>query len=291
MSEQSLSFTRERIHPVSKLIGLSIVSIGLMVLDTRYAAVQQAKSLVATALQPLQWVANQPVQLYEHSRSFLQSQNKLLAESQQLKDENMRLQALNNQLNAQTKELEELYVLQRLQTHGIQASTTAQIISNNKDPMADKLIINRGSHHNLKVGDAVIDQNGLIGQLTQVQAFSAELTLVTHSQMVIPVMVARTGVRSLLYGNGNEVSLRYFPVDADLQKDDVLVTSGLDSVYPVGIPVAKVMDVQRASGTPYYRTHVQASAAVNSSKYVLVLPQTELPPSLSQPTAQAASAP
>lgn len=291
MSEPSLSFTRERVHPVTKLIGLSLVSISLMVLDTRYAAVQQAKSVVATALQPLQWVANQPVRLYEYSRSFLQSQNKLLDENQRLREENMRLQALSNQLHAQAKELKELHLLQRLQAHGIEASTTAQIISNSKDPLADKLIINRGSHHNLQVGDAVIDQNGLIGQITQVQPFSSELTLLTHSQMVIPVMVARTGVRSLLYGNGNEVSLRYFPVDADLQKDDVLVTSGLDSVYPVGVPVAKVTAVQRASGTPYYRTTVLPLAAVNSSKYVLVLPQTELPPSISQPAAQTASAP
>ena len=291
MSEPSLSFTRERVHPVTKLIGLSLVSISLMVLDTRYAAVQQVKSVVATALQPLQWVANQPVRLYEYSRSFLQSQNKLLDENQQLREENMRLQALSNQLHAQAKELKELHLLQRLRAHGIEASTTAQIISNSKDPLADKLIINRGSHHNLQVGDAVIDQNGLIGQITQVQPFSSELTLLTHSQMVIPVMVARTGVRSLLYGNGNEVSLRYFPVDADLQKDDVLVTSGLDSVYPVGVPVAKVTAVQRASGTPYYRTTVLPLAAVNSSKYVLVLPQTELPPSISQPAAQTASAP
>lgn len=291
MSEPSLSFTRERVHPVTKLIGLSLVSISLMVLDTRYAAVQQVKSVVATALQPLQWVANQPVRLYEYSRSFLQSQNKLLDENQRLREENMRLQALSNQLHAQAKELKELHLLQRLQAHGIEASTTAQIISNSKDPLADKLIINRGSHHNLQVGDAVIDQNGLIGQITQVQPFSSELTLLTHSQMVIPVIVARTGVRSLLYGNGNEVSLRYFPVDADLQKDDVLVTSGLDSVYPVGVPVAKVTAVQRASGTPYYRTTVLPLAAVNSSKYVLVLPQTELPPSISQPAAQTASAP
>lgn len=291
MSEPSLSFTRERVHPVTKLIGLSLVSISLMVLDTRYAAVQQVKSVVATALQPLQWVANQPVRLYEYSGSFLQSQNKLLDENQRLREENMRLQALSNQLHAQAKELKELHLLQRLQAHGIEASTTAQIISNSKDPLADKLIINRGSHHNLQVGDAVIDQNGLIGQITQVQPFSSELTLLTHSQMVIPVMVARTGVRSLLYGNGNEVSLRYFPVDADLQKDDVLVTSGLDSVYPVGVPVAKVTAVQRASGTPYYRTTVLPLAAVNSSKYVLVLPQTELPPSISQPAAQTASAP
>lgn len=291
MSEPSLSFTRERVHPVTKLIGLSLVSISLMVLDTRYAAVQQVKSVVATALQPLQWVANQPVRLYEYSRSFLQSQNKLLDENQRLREENMRLQALSNQLHAQAQELKELHLLQRLQAHGIEASTTAQIISNSKDPLADKLIINRGSHHNLQVGDAVIDQNGLIGQITQVQPFSSELTLLTHSQMVIPVIVARTGVRSLLYGNGNEVSLRYFPVDADLQKDDVLVTSGLDSVYPVGVPVAKVTAVQRASGTPYYRTTVLPLAAVNSSKYVLVLPQTELPPSISQPAAQTASAP
>jgi len=97
----------------------------------------------------------------------------------------------------------------------------------------------------------------------------------TDTTNTIPVMVARTGVRTLLYGGGGNIELRYFPTDADLQPNDVLVTSGLDSVYPAGIPVAKVLLTSRNAGTPFYRAELKPVAALRVSKYVLVLPQTD----------------
>lgn len=277
MSEQPLSFTRQRIKPINKLVFLSIISIILMVLDSRYAAVQQLKGYTATLLYPMQWLANQPVRLYDYAAGFLRNQNDLLNENRRLSVENMQLKLQLSQRNAQTVELSELKLLHQLKNAGIPNSTTAEIISNGKDPLSDKLIIDKGSRQGLRAGDAVIDQNGLIGQLTQVQPLSAELTLITNTQSVIPVMVARTGVRSLLYGTGNGVNLRYFPADADLRPNDVLLTSGLDSVYPAGIPVAKILAVQHTQGTPYYKVNVAALAAFQSSKYVLTLPQAELP--------------
>lgn len=277
MSEQPLSFTRQRITPINKLIFLSIISIILMVLDSRYAAVQQLKGYTATLLYPMQWLANQPVRLYEYAAGFLRSQADLLNENRQLSGENMQLKLQLSQRNAQTEELSELKLLHALKNAGIPNSTIAEIISNGKDPLSDRLIIDKGSAQGLHAGDAVIDQNGLIGQLTQVQPFSAELTLITNSRSVIPVMVARTGVRSLLYGTGSGVSLRYFPSDANLRPNDILLTSGIDSVYPAGIPVAKILTVQYTQGTPYYKVNVAALAAFRSSKYVLTLPQTTVP--------------
>ena len=278
MAEQSLNFARKGIKPVSKLIILSIISIALMMLDNRYAAVQAAKGYAATALYPLQWLANQPVRLYEYMSGFMQSQTALLASNRQLLEENGRLKMLAQQTQQQKRELQELQALVGLQQHGVQAVATAEVISNGKDPLSDKLIINKGSRSGLQNGDAVIDQYGLIGQITQVQPLSAELTLITNSQTVIPVMVARTGVRSLLYGSGGAVNLRYFPADADLQPGDILQTSGLDSVYPQGIPVARVDQAARAAGTPYYRVTLSPLAAFRSSKYVLTLPQTAAQP-------------
>jgi len=108
-----------------------------------------------------------------------------------------------------------------------------------------------------------------------VHPLTAEVHLLTDTTNTIPVMVARTGVRTLLYGGGGNIELRYFPTDADLQPNDVLVTSGLDSVYPAGIPVAKVLLTSRNAGTPFYRTELKPMAALRVSKYVLVLPQTD----------------
>lgn len=121
----------------------------------------------------------------------------------------------------------------------------------------------------------MVDDAGLMGQVTQVHPLTAEVHLLTDTTNTIPVMVARTGVRTLLYGGGGNIELRYFPTDADLQPNDVLVTSGLDSVYPAGIPVAKVLLTSRNAGTPFYRAELKPVAALRVSKYVLVLPQTD----------------
>lgn len=273
MSEPALNFARKGVKPASKLIMLSIAAVALMLLDNRYAAVQHAKGYAATALYPLQWLANQPANLYRYVGGFFRSQADLTAENKRLNEENSRLKLAAARTGLQLRELAELKKLYGLQQSGIRISGGAEVISNSKDPLSDKLILNKGSQNGLHAGDAVIDQNGLIGQITQVQPLSAELTLITGSRAVVPVAVARTGVRSLLYGSGGSVSLRYFPADADLRTGDILVTSGLDSVYPEGIPVAEVTQLSHAEGTPYRRVGLMPLAGFRSSRYVLVLPQ------------------
>ena len=87
----SLSFTKSGISSTNKFILLSLVSVALLVLDSRYAAVQTAKRYIATALYPLQWVANQPMEWYEYGSALMHSQNYLLSENQRLTKENMQL--------------------------------------------------------------------------------------------------------------------------------------------------------------------------------------------------------
>lgn len=281
MSDPSLSFSRRGISSTNKLILLSFLSIALLILDNRFAAVQTAKRYAATALYPLQWLANQPVEWYEYGSAFLQSQNYLLTENQRLTKENVHLKMQVRHTQVQTTELSELKSLVSLQQHGLTTTAAAEVISNGKVPLSSRVIINKGSNHNVRQGDPVVDQNGLMGQVSQVHPLTAEVTMLIDSNIVIPVMVARTGVRSLAHGGSGQITLRYFPADADLQSDDVLVTSGVDSVYPTGIPVAKVVATSRNAGTPYYRVDLKPLAALQSSKYVLVLPQTALPETFS----------
>ena len=203
----------------------------------------------------------------------MRDKRQLLAENTHLKEENARL---NMQLQLQApaaRELSELKTLNHLQPMLAAQAVLAEIVSNGRIPRADRLLITKGSSSGVQVGDPVSDEKGLIGQVTAVQPATAEVTLINNRQSVIPAMVAESGVRTLVYGRGETLDLRYFPVSAELKEGDLLVTSGIDSIYPAGIPIAKVAHADRNSGTPYYRTELTPAANLSSSSYVLVIPQ------------------
>ncbi len=244
---------------------------GLMVADYRFSLMQPVRAAVMPMLYPVQWLANQPVQLYQYFADLSQSKSELLEQNRQLLEENGRLKIDLQRDKVNTDELHELKKLYGLQQKGIHNVIGAEVISNGKDPLSERLIIGKGSQDGLKVGDAVIDQSGLIGLLTQVHTQSAEIGLISGGQSIVPIAVSRTGERNLAYGNGNGLDLRYFPTGSDLKPGDVLLTSGLDGTYPAGIPVATVSKVVRASGTPYYDTKLTPLAALRSSRFVLVL--------------------
>ena len=244
---------------------------GLMVADYRFSLMQPVRAAVMPMLYPVQWLANQPVQLYQYFAELSQSKSELLEQNRQLLEENGRLKIDLQRDKVNTDELRELKKLYGLQQKGIHNVIGAEVISNGKDPLSERLIIGKGSQDGLKVGDAVIDQSGLIGLLTQVHTQSAEIGLISGGQSIVPIAVSRTGERNLAYGNGNGLDLRYFPTGSDLKPGDVLLTSGLDGTYPAGIPVATVSKVVRALGTPYYDTQLTPLAALRSSRFVLVL--------------------
>lgn len=276
MSDPSLSFARRGISSTNKLILLSFLAIALLMLDSRFSAVQTAKRYAATVLYPLQWLANQPIEWYEYGSAFLQSQVYLLNENQRLVQENAHLKMQAHYTQTQQKELHDLKALMLLQDHNLKITTAAEVISDGKEPLSTRIIINKGSRDGVQQGDAVVDQYGLLGQISQAHPLTAEVTMLTDSNIIIPVMVARTHVRSLAHGGSGDISLRYFPTDADLRIGDLLITSGIDSVYPAGIPVATVTQTGRNAGTPYYRVDLKPMSAMQQSKYVLVLPQTTL---------------
>ncbi|MDU5727429.1 MAG: rod shape-determining protein MreC, partial [Neisseria sp.] len=243
----------------------------LMVADYRFSLMQPVRAAVMPMLYPVQWLANQPVQLYQYFADLSQSKSELLEQNRRLLEENGRLKIDLQRDKVNTDELRELKKLYGLQQKGIHNVIGAEVISNGKDPLSERLIIGKGSQDGLKVGDAVIDQSGLIGLLTQVHTQSAEIELISSGQSIVPIAVSRTGERNLAYGNGNGLDLRYFPTGSDLKPGDILLTSGLDGTYPAGIPVATVSKVVRASGTPYYDTQLTPLAALRSSRFVLVL--------------------
>ena len=131
-----------------------------------------------------------------------------------------------------------------------------------RDPFAQKLFVNKGADAELSAGDAVIDAQGVVGQVTRVLPFMAEVTLVTDKDHAVPVKVERSGVRSVLFGAGagRPPELRFMSPNADIQQGDVLVTSGIDGTYPPGLAVARVATLERETGQMFARITTQPLA-------------------------------
>lgn len=269
---QELHFVKPAVGPVAKLVLLSILSIILMTLDKRYAAVQQAKSYAAAVLYPLQQVARQPVEIVQYGLTIWGDKNKLLEENQRLQNENTRLTVQLQQQAPLLREVEQLRVLHNLAPHLPSGGTVAEIIAESRH-QTGHFVINRGSKHGIQIGDPVSDGYGLLGQVHMVHGEAAEIAPVGNTPLVIPAMLQRSGIQTLVYGRDGQLDLRYFPVSAELQTGDLLITSGIDSIYPAGIPLAKVVQAERHSGTPYYRAVLEPAAKLNGVRHVVVIPQ------------------
>lgn len=268
-------FLSRAIKPTTKMVVLVTASLGLLFGSNQYPMTQTVRNTVLSVLYPIQWLANVPLNSYRSAEIFLTKQNQLHQEVVTLKADNIALHIQMTQLKTLQRELAELKSLQQLVDTPLTVVTSAQVASNGRDPIASKLVLDKGSKHQIQAGQVVVDKNGLLGQVTNIQPFSAEVSMVTDNKQVVPIMVERTGERALLYGNGQNVDLRYFPIDGDLQEGDLLVTSGLDDTYPAGIPVATVKSAEKNLATPYYRTKVKPLAGIHRARYVLILPRNQ----------------
>ncbi len=133
----------------------------------------------------------------------------------------------------------------------------------------------------MKLGQAVIDAAGVVGQVTRVYPLLAEVTLLTQKDHAIPVQNVRNGMRGVAYGSGDgaTLDLRHMATNAEVQEGDRLVTSGLDSIYPPGLPVATVAKVERTAGFAFARITLKPAAGIDQHRQVLILAQVaENPP-------------
>ncbi len=154
------------------------------------------------------------------------------------------------------------------------------MLYSSRDPFAQRLYVGKGVDAELHPGEAVIDADGVVGQVTRVFPSMAEVTLVTDKDHAVPVKVQRSGVRSVLYGSGagRAPELRFMAPSADIQVGDILVTSGLDGTYPPGLAVARVATLDRETGQMFARITCTPLAGVDRSEHLLVLAKSTVTP-------------
>jgi rod shape-determining protein MreC len=261
--------------PLARLTFFGVLSLALLFADTRYRYLEGIRQIAATILYPVQRAVEMPVEAvlwvgrYFADKARLSDENAdlrraLIAQAPQaesaprLREENAQLKAL-------------------LDMHGRYggAATAVEVLYTGRDPFTQKVFINKGAQSGLASGEAVVDDRGVVGQVTRVFPYMAEVTLVTDRDQAVPVKVERNGIRSVLFGNGTARApeLRFTAPTADVKVGDRLVTSGIDGTYPPNLPVAEVIDIERDTGQMFARIAVKPLAGIDRTQYLMVLAQ------------------
>ncbi len=292
LDRRAPSFARSGPSALAQAVLYGALALFLMVSDARFQFTEPLRRAVATALYPVQWLMLQPVVVFKESSRYFQDLRQAQTEAdstrsamvqlaqraiqtEQLLEENTRLRSL-------------LGVRARLET----PSRAAQILYNTADPYTRRVVLDQGQVHGIVVGSPVVDEAGVLGQVTRVQPYQSEVTLLTDRDQAIPVLSVRAGTRGVAYGDpvanhGGGMELRFMPASADLSEGDLLTTSGLDGVYPPGLPVARVLHVERRTDSAFARIYCKPVAQMERARHVLVLQ----PVAALAPGAEAESAP
>lgn len=287
-------FFRQGPSALSMMLFCSALAVFLMVADARFKVTQPLRAVLATALLPIERVLLVPVAAWRQAHDYLSGLQAAIGREQAARSE-LALQAERSarvgQLERENANLRSLLGLQP--ALGVR-SVAAEVLYDAPDIYSRKVIIDRGSRNGVLPGAPVIDAKGVLGQVTRVYPLNAEVTLLTDKDAAIPVLNERTQVRGAAYGRpgGAGMELRFMAGNADVQVGDLLTTSGVDGVYPPGLPVARVSEVDRRVETSFARIGLQPVASPDGVRQVLVLEPigVQLPPR-PEPAAESASEP
>src|SRR3989338_8086153 len=235
-------------------------------------------------------LATMPGVLWQQAGDFFTTQRRLVEDNQSLHQQHERDAAQLLQLQALQQENRQLRTLLALPQRGELTTQSAEIVYAERDVFKRKILIDKGANANVLIGQVVMDDAGIVGQITRVYPWLAEATLITEKDHAVPVQVLRNGLRTIVFGAGDtsQLSLRYMPVSSDIQNGDLLVTSGIDGIYPPGIPVAKVVKIERDAAYPFARVTCLPVAGVDKHRHLLIL--SGLPRLPEPPVEQAAAA-
>jgi rod shape-determining protein MreC len=258
---------------LSKLLLLTLVSIVLMGVDFRFNYLKNIRQTTNVLTKPFHAVLNLPSDVYDFTTQYFSNQSQLIHENETLKLDIYRLKAdlqrldFIDQENNQLKNLLEVKNAHKFKTEAV------SIIYSRFDPFSQKIIIDGGQNKNFQAGQPVIDALGLVGQISNVYPETSEVTLVIDKRMSVPIQIQRNGLRAITNGNGqNEtISLSYLPNSVDVIKGDILKTSGIDTIYPEGIAVAKVIGIYNNPKLPFAKIICKPLSEIRNHSHVLVV--------------------
>jgi rod shape-determining protein MreC len=256
-----------------------------MFADARYRYLENIRHVIGGALAPVQRAAAMPGEVLAEAAAYFQTQRSLIEENSALRTRLLQQSAAAQGFGSLRQENARLRALLALEPGLPPGAIGAQVLYSGRDPFSQRVVIDRGERGGVGPGMAVIDEAGVVGQVTRAYPTMAEVTLITDKDHPVPVQIERSGVRAVMHGSGvgRAPELRYLPTNADIQAGDRLVTSGIDGVYPPGLAVAEVVAVDRDPSRVFARVVCRPVAGVDRSRQLMVISFVPPPPRPEEP--------
>ena len=267
----------EKNYSAYRLIIVIILSSVLMYQDYQGTYTVKLRSYLSASLYPIQYLINLPNNLQKSFYANFLNREEIVSQNQQLKEENLNLKSQMQQIYRLESENKRLYKLINSKPKTENTYLFADIVSTSKILNKHQILINRGSRNGIKLGSSIVNADGIVGHVIRDQIFASEVLLISDLEHAIPVEIVRTGLRSIAIGTGefNKLRINTLPTNSNLQKDDIVITSGLGGRYPEGFPVGTITEISREVGSPFLEVEVLPFANLKTINEVWVIQTNE----------------
>lgn len=268
----NLRFRRAPNHGI-RCILLVLIALCLIVLDRQPSHVSSIRWYLSAIVAPIQYAVDWPLEMIDHLRASVATQRALLQENAHLRAKQSLLKAQVQKFIALEKENQQLRALLQSLPRNQEHISLAQILAVVSDPYQREFVLSKGAHDGVYRGQAVLDANGVLGQIIFVGPLTSRVLLLTDNRSAIPVQDQRNGIRTIAVGtNADEtLLLKHVPKTTSIKKGDMLLTSGLGKRFPQGYPLGEVVKVANRPGEQFAHIEIKASAQINRSQIVLLV--------------------
>ncbi|WP_210396749.1 rod shape-determining protein MreC [Motiliproteus sediminis] len=276
----------------SGIVLILLLSAALMATDLLWKPMAHYRGYLTLLVTPVQWLVDVPTRVWMTVNSKITDRDALQQENGRLRSDILLMSRQLQRMDDLTTENARLRLLLNGSRRLDERVQLAELIGVNADPFIHQIVINKGLRDGAYLGQPVLDENGIMGQLVEVGPYTSRVLLITDNQHALPVQVDRSGFRALLLGNGSKQSLRldHVPDTADIQVGDLLLSSGLGGRFPAGYPVAEVSEIVHDPGRPFALVRAVPRARLDKSRHLLLVTRQE-PPLLDGPIADPVAAP
>ena len=267
----------EKNYSAYRLIFMIVLSSVLMYQDYQGTYTIKLRSYLSASLYPIQYLINLPNNLQKSFYANFLNREEIISQNQRLKEENLNLKSQMQQIYRLESENKRLYKLINSKPKTENTYLFADIVSTSKILNKHQILINRGSRNGIKLGSSIVNADGIVGHVIRDQIFASEVLLISDLEHAIPVEIVRTGLRSIAIGTGefNKLRINTLPTNSNLQKDDIIITSGLGGRYPEGFPVGTITEISREVGSPFLEVEVLPFANLKTINEVWVIQTNE----------------
>ncbi len=262
-----------------RIVAFILASLIMMSVDHRQGHLEKVRSTLSVFVYPLQYVANLPLAVTNWVSEALTTRARLMEENARLRDEQLVLNSKIQKFQILEAENERLREMLQSSEKLDERVLIAELLAVDLQPFRHQIVINKGRREGVYDGQAIVDANGVMGQIVHVGPFSSTVLLLTDPMHAIPVQINRNGLRSIAVGTGQShiLQLEHLPNSVDIKEGDLVVSSGLGSRFPAGYPVGVVYNISRVAGEPFAKVTIIPSAQLEKNREVLLVwPETTI---------------